>query len=87
MTISEVAPGVASGMLLVFLLTLSAYVTITLLGGPRSKLLVSMVYDSVVGFQWPRAAALAFILLALALAMTGLILAVLRPNRVQGTGR
>ena len=35
-------PGVASGMLLVFLLTLSAYVTITLLGGPRSKLLVSM---------------------------------------------
>src|SRR6185436_16413987 len=73
-------PGVASGMLLVFLLTLSAYVTITLLGGPRSKLLVSMVYDSVVGFQWPRAAALAFILLALALALTGVILAVLRPN-------
>ena len=80
-------PGVASGMLLVFLLTLSAYVTITLLGGPRSKLLVSMVYDSVVGFQWPRAAALAFILLALALALTGVILAVLRPNRIQGTGR
>ena len=64
-------PGVASGMLLVFLLTLSAYVTITLLGGPRSKLLVSMVYDSVVGFQWPRAAALAFILLAMALASPG----------------
>jgi putative spermidine/putrescine transport system permease protein len=79
-------PGVASGMLLVFLLTLSAYVTITLLGGPRSKLLVSMVYDSVVGFQWPRAAALAFILLVLALALTGVILAVLRPNRIQGTG-
>jgi putative spermidine/putrescine transport system permease protein len=80
-------PGVASGMLLVFLLTLSAYVTITLLGGPRSKLLVSMVYDSVVGFQWPRAAALSFILLALALVLTGAILAMLRPNRVQGTGR
>ena len=80
-------PGIASGMLLVFLLTLSAYVTITLLGGPRSKLLVSMVYDSVVGFQWPRAAALAFILLALALALTGVILAVLRPNRIQGSGR
>lgn len=80
------APGVASGMLLVFLLTLSAYVTITLLGGPRSKLLVSMVYDSVSAFQWPRAAALAFILLALALAVTVVILAVLRPRRVQGTG-
>jgi len=80
-------PGVASGMLLVFLLTLSAYVTITLLGGPRSKLLVSMVYDSVSAFQWPRAAALAFVLLALALIVTALILAVLRPRRVQGTGR
>lgn len=80
-------PGVASGMLLVFLLTLSAYVTITLLGGPRSKLLVSMVYDSVSAFQWPRAAALAFILLALALLVTVAILAVLRPRRVQGIGR
>lgn len=80
-------PGVASGMLLVFLLTLSAYVTITLLGGPRSKLLVSLIYDSVVAFQWPRAAALAFILLAIALALTGVILGVLRPGRVQGTGR
>jgi putative spermidine/putrescine transport system permease protein len=80
-------PGIASGTLLVFLLTLSAYVTITLLGGPRSKLLVSMIYDSVTAFQWPRAAALAFVLLALALAFTALILVLLRPGRVQGTGR
>ena len=80
-------PGVASGMLLVFLLTLSAYVTITLLGGPRSKLLVSLVYDSVTAFEWPRAAALAFVLLVLALIVTAIILAVLRPRRVQGTGR
>ena len=80
-------PGVASGTLLVLLLTLSAYVTITLLGGPRSKLLVSMIYDSVTAFQWPRAAALAFILLALALLLTVLVLALLRPGRVQGTGR
>jgi len=80
-------PGVASGMLLVFLLTLSAYVTIALLGGPRSKLLVSMVYDSVTAFQWPHAAALAFVLLGLALAATALLLAALRPRRVQGAGR
>ncbi len=80
-------PGVASGMLLVFLLTLSAYVTITLLGGPRSKLLVSLVYDSVTAFEWPRAAALAFVLLAVALIVAAAILAVLRPRRVQGTGK
>ena len=61
--------------------------TITLLGGPRSKLLVSLIYDNVTAFQWPRAAALAFVLLALALAFTGLLLAVLRPGRVQGVGR
>ena len=80
-------PGVASGTLLVFLLTLSAYVTITLLGGPRSKLLVSLVYDGVGAFQWPHAAALAFILLAIALAVTGIMLAILRPGRVQGARR
>lgn len=78
------APGVASGALLVFLLTLSAYVTIALLGGPRSKLLVSLVYDGVVAFQWPHAAALAFTLLAIALTVSGLLLLWLKPGRVQG---
>jgi putative spermidine/putrescine transport system permease protein len=81
------APGVTSGLLLVFLLTLSAYVTITLIGGPRTKLLVSLIYDNVVSFQWPQAAALAFVLLALALVVTALILAIMRPGRVQGSGR
>jgi putative spermidine/putrescine transport system permease protein len=81
------APGVASGLLLVFLLTLSAYVTIAVLGGPQSKLLVSLVYDSVVSFHWPQAAALAFTLLAIALGVSGAILAVVRPGRVQGGRR
>lgn len=80
------SPGVASGLLLVFLLTLSAYVTITALGGPRTKLLVSLVFDSVASFRWPLAAALSFVLLGLALAFSGLILALLRPQRVQGRG-
>jgi putative spermidine/putrescine transport system permease protein len=80
------SPGVASGMLLVFLLTLSAYVTITLLGGPRMKLLVSLVFDAVGAFQWPLAAALSFVLLGLALAVSALIIAVLRPQRIQGRG-
>ena len=80
------SPGVASGMLLVFLLTLSAYVTITLLGGPRMKLLVSLVFDQVGAFRWPLAAALAFVLLAVALVVAALILAILRPQRVQGRG-
>ena len=77
-------PGVAAGLSLVFFLTLSAYVTITLLGGPRFKLLVSLVYDSVSTLQWPRAAALSFILLALALGFGAVLQAILRPQRVQG---
>jgi putative spermidine/putrescine transport system permease protein len=80
------SPGVASGLLLVFLLTLSAYVTITVLGGPRTKLLVSLVFDSVASFRWPLAAALSFVLLGVALAFSGLILALLRPQKVQGRG-
>lgn len=80
------SPGVASGLLLVFLLSLSAYVTITALGGPRSKVLVSLVFDSVASFRWPLAAALSFVLLALALAFSAAVLALLRPQRVQGRG-
>lgn len=78
------SPGVASGCLIVFFLSLSAYVTISLLGGPRSKLLVSLIFDTVVTFQWPRAAALSFILLLMALAGAAVILALVRPGRVRG---
>ncbi|MEX6508646.1 ABC transporter permease [Jiella sp. M17.18] len=80
------SPGVAAGLSLVFFLTLSAYVTITLLGGPRFKLLVSLVYDSVTTLQWPKAASLSFVLLAFALIVGALIQAGLRPQRVQGKG-
>jgi putative spermidine/putrescine transport system permease protein len=81
------SPGVTTGILLVFLLSLSAYVTIALMGGPRQKLLVSLVYDAVVSFQWPRAAALSFVLLAFALVGASLIQGVLRPQRIMGRGK
>lgn len=73
------APGVLTGTLLVFLLTLSAYITVSLLGGPRFKLLVSLVYDAVQTFQWAKAGALAFILLAVALAVATVLIVTLRP--------
>lgn len=78
------SPGVASGCMIVFFLSLSAYVTISLLGGPRFKMLVSLVFDTVVTFQWPRAAALSFVLLLLALCGGAVILAITRPGRVRG---
>lgn len=78
------SPGVTAGVTLVFLLSLSAYVTVALMGGPRQKMLVSMVYDGVVAFQWPRAAAIAFILLAIAFVGAAIFQAVLRPQRISG---
>jgi len=80
------SPGIASGLMLVTFLTLSAYVTIALLGGPRYKLLVSLVFDSVTTFRWPRAAALSFVLLLIALIIAVVIQLVIRPQRVQGKG-
>lgn len=78
------APGVASGLIIVFLLMLSAYVTITLLGGPRNKLLVSLIFDASTTFDWPIAATLAIVLLITGLVASLLILAWLRPGRVRG---
>lgn len=78
------SPGIASGLMLVAFLTLSAYVTIALLGGPRYKLLVSFVFDNVTSFRWPGAAAFSFILLALALIIAVVIQIAVRPGRVQG---
>jgi ABC-type spermidine/putrescine transport system permease subunit I len=81
------SPGIASGLMLVTFLTLSAYVTIALLGGPQFKLLVSLVFDSVSTFRWPRAAALSFVLLGLALVIALVVQLGVRPNRVQGRAR
>lgn len=77
-------PGVTSGMLLVTFLALSAYVSIALLGGARYKLLVSMVFDATSSAQWPKAAALSFVLLVVALLMGKVIQFLLRPQRIQG---
>lgn len=77
-------PGVTTGLMLVSFLTLSAYVSVALLGGPRFKLLVSLVFDSAATSRWPRAAALSFVLLGIALGVAALILLLLRPRRAQG---
>jgi ABC-type spermidine/putrescine transport system permease subunit I len=69
--------------MLVTFLTLSAYVTIALLGGPRFKLLVSLVFDSTATSRWPRAAALSFVLLVLALLIALALQFMLRTRRAR----
>jgi putative spermidine/putrescine transport system permease protein len=57
-------PGLRTGALLVFVLSMSAYATPTVLGGTRVKFLSYLVYQQAISLNnWPRGAAMAVILL------------------------
>lgn len=63
-------PGIVSGSLLVFALSISSFVTPGLIGGVRLPVLASSIYQQVTGtLDWPFAAAQASLLLTLALAI------------------
>jgi putative spermidine/putrescine transport system permease protein len=69
------APGVQSGVILVFVLAVSAYVTPMLVGGMRVKTMAIIVVDTLLDqFQWPLGSALA-LMLSLATAAAVLIFA------------
>ncbi len=57
-------PGVAAGVLLVFVLSLGFYVTPALVGGPRDTTLSMLIAEQVDQLAWPYAAALSATLLA-----------------------
>jgi len=57
-------PGVITGSILVFTVSMTAFVTPKLLGGARVKLMSTMVHQEVqVTFNWSMASAISFILL------------------------
>lgn len=67
-------PGLRTGSLLVFSLSMSAYATPVLIGGPRRKVLSFLIYQQSSGLlNWPFAAAMAVILLASTLGIVGLV--------------
>jgi ABC-type spermidine/putrescine transport system permease subunit I len=67
-------PGVLSGTLLVFALSLGAFVTPMVIGGNQVKTVPVLIYNFVSGvFDWPGAAALAGLLLAVSYAANYLI--------------
>jgi ABC-type spermidine/putrescine transport system permease subunit I len=62
-------PGVAAGVMLVFVLSLGFYITPALVGGPHDMLLSMLIAQQVDLINWPYAACLSATLLAVTLAM------------------
>lgn len=70
----QAAPGLLAGCVLVFILSMNAYATPVLLGGPGFTMLAPAVYDQFVkAANWPFGAALAFVLLATTLLLTSAV--------------
>jgi ABC-type spermidine/putrescine transport system permease subunit I len=65
-------PGIAAGVLLVFVLSLGFYITPALVGGPRDFMLSMLIAQQVDLLNWPYAACLSATLLAVTLAMIAL---------------
>ena len=63
-------PGILSGSILVFVLTISALVTPRLLGGPTYQVMSTLIFDEFLRLlNWPRGAAMAFVLTAIVLVL------------------
>lgn len=75
------APGIISGFTLIFVMTVSAFVTPRLIGGPGTQMVGGLIYDEVlITFNWPFGAAMSFILLAVGLGILATVSAlIVRP--------
>jgi putative spermidine/putrescine transport system permease protein len=62
-------PGLLSGAQTTFVMAVSAFATPTILGGGRVMVLPRMIYESIVTRDWPMAAVLGMVLLALSLTL------------------
>ena len=67
------APGIISGSILVFVLTVSALVTPRLLGGPTYKVVSTLIYEQFLQLlNWPAGSAMSLLLTLIAIFMIGL---------------
>lgn len=80
-------PGLLSGCVLVYGLSISAYVTPTLMGGSGGRMVGQQIYDQVlVSYNWPGAAAASLVLIALTVIVTAGSVA-LAPKHARGARR
>lgn len=72
-TLPLCVPGILSGSILVFMLTITALVTPRLLGGPTYQVMSTLIFDEFLKLlNWPRGAAMSFILTAIVLVLVWL---------------
>lgn len=70
-TLPLAMPGIFSGGLLCFVLAVNAYATPVLIGGPSFQMMAPKVYEQAIKvYNWPFAATIALILMAVTLALT-----------------
>jgi putative spermidine/putrescine transport system permease protein len=70
-TLPLAIPGVLAAAVLCFILTMNAYATPVLLGGPRFQMMAPVVANEVLNQNnWPFGAALSFVLMVVTLALT-----------------
>jgi putative spermidine/putrescine transport system permease protein len=64
-TLPLALPGIVSGSVLVFTLAVSAFVTPSLIGGPRVPVMSTLIYQQGMSLlNWPFGAAIGFTMLA-----------------------
>jgi mannopine transport system permease protein len=78
-------PGVVAGFLMTFIVTLGAFVTPALIGGPRSLLLATFISNEITEqLNWPRGATLSAILLVAVMLLIACFNRFLKIARVDG---
>jgi putative spermidine/putrescine transport system permease protein len=73
-TLPLAVPGLLAAGILCFILTMNAYATPVLLGGPRFQMMAPRVADEILNqTNWPFGAALAFVLMVVTLALSAVV--------------
>lgn len=67
----QIVPGILAAVVLSFILTMNAYATPVLLGGPSFRMMSPMIVGEILNkANWPFGAALSFILLSVTVSIT-----------------
>jgi putative spermidine/putrescine transport system permease protein len=75
-------PGILSGSVLVFTLAVSAFVTPSLIGGPRVPVMATLIYQQGMSLlNWPFGGAIAFVMLATVVVLFLIALRLARQDR------